>query len=105
KALIITNGWNRFLRAVSERYNNKTNKRWKSKSRVIDDKINHIGHKVSAWFCDFYGIATKYLENYLSYFILFNLDYCFKSMDMSYSLVKYFGFIKTSNIKKSELVL
>ena len=105
KALIITNGWNRFLRAVSERYNNKTNKRWKSKSRVIDDKINHIGHKVSAWFCDFYGIATKYLENYLSYFILFNLDYCFKSMDMSYSLVKSFGFIKTSNIKKSELVL
>ena len=105
KSLIITDGRDRFLRDVSRRHNNIRSKRWKSKARFIDEKINNIWWKVSTWFSKFLGTATKYLESYLSYYILFNLDYCFKSVDMSYSLVNYFGFIKTSSIKDAELVL
>ena len=50
------------------------------------------------WFSPFKGIATKYLEEYLSFFILFNLD---RKIDYVY-IVSYlsFGnrFIRTKEI-------
>ncbi|MBQ3423431.1 MAG: IS1 family transposase [Romboutsia sp.] len=105
KSLIIATGRDRFLMAPIVLHNNKASKRWKSKPRTIDEKLNNIWWKISDWFCKFLGIATKYLESYLSYYILFSLSYFFESIDMSYSLVQHFGFIKTSSIKNTELIL
>ncbi|NME83314.1 IS1 family transposase [Clostridium sp. SM-530-WT-3G] len=105
KTSIILNGKERFYKEISKEDNNIIIKRKQIKSKVIDEKIKFIKITLSGWFSGFHGIATKYLEKYLPYFLLYNLDYCFKSIDMSYSLVKYFGFIKTSDIKDSELIL
>lgn len=50
------------------------------------------------WLRNFKGIATKYLEEYLSFFVLFNLD---RNIDYMY-IISYlsFGnrFIKTKDI-------
>ena len=105
KSSILLNGKERFLKVPSDGYNDSYLKRWQNKLKVVDEKLKNIGMIIGEWFSGFYGIATKYLEEYLSYFLLYHLDYCFESKEMSYSLVKLFGFIKTCNIKKSELVL
>lgn len=105
KTSIILNGKERFFKGISKEYNDNIIKTKKTKFEVIDEKFKFIRIKLRDWFSGFHGIATKYLEKYLPYFLLYDLDYCFKSMEMSYSLVKYFGFIKTNNIKKSELIL
>ena len=47
---------------------------------------------------NFKGIATKYLEEYLSFFILFNLDRNIDCMDIIYYLSFGNKFIRTKEI-------
>jgi uncharacterized protein YutD len=47
-----------------------------------DNRIKSIIMNIKKWLTPFKGIATKYLEEYLSFFILFNLDKLFNYIDM-----------------------
>ena len=59
----------RYITAVAKEHNKKL-----VKERKEDDRIKFIIMNIIKWFSPFKGIATKYLEEYLSFFILFNLD-------------------------------
>ena len=64
-----------------------------------DDRIKYIIRNLNKWLSNFKGIATKYLEEYLSLFILSNLDRTINYMDiMSYYLPFGNRFIKTKEI-------
>jgi len=68
-----------------------------------DDRIKYIIRNLNKWLAAFKGIATKYLEEYLSLFILFNLDRKIDNRDIISYL--YFGnrFIRTKEIGAQEL--
>ncbi|MDO5516236.1 MAG: hypothetical protein Q4F66_01700 [Clostridium sp.] len=91
----------RFVEGVAKRRNKR--KSLRNKMRVDEPKISTIQKSIEQWFKSFHGIATKYLESYIPYFILFNLDKCFKSLDTTYLLIKEFNFIRTDKIKEINL--
>jgi transposase-like protein len=47
-----------------------------------ENRIRFLRGNLNKWLKSFYGIATKYLEKYLSLFILFNLNKVFDYMDL-----------------------
>ena len=53
---------------------------------------------IMKWFSTFKGIATKYLEEYLSFFILFNLDKVIDYVDIISYLSFGNMFIRTKEI-------
>lgn len=73
------------------------------KERIEDNRIRYIMMNLKQWLRTFKGIATKYLEEYLSFFILFNLD---KKIDYLH-IITYLsfrnGFVKTKEIGLQEL--
>ena len=58
------------------------------KERKEDDRVGYIMMNLMKWISTFKGIATKYLEEYLSLFILFNLDRRIDYMD----IISYLSF-------------
>lgn len=68
------------------------------KERKEDDRVGYIMMNIMKWFSNFKGIATKYLEEYLSFFILFNLDRKIDYVDIIYYLSFGNRFIKTKEI-------
>lgn len=68
-----------------------------------DNRIKYITMKLKQWLRTFKGIATKYLEEYLSFFILFNLDREIDFVDIVIRLSLRGGFIKTKEIEFQEL--
>ncbi len=83
----------RYISLKAKEHNKKLIKKIKE-----DDRIGHIKMNLKKWLRNFKGIATKYLEEYLSFFVLFNLD---RNIDYMY-IISYlsFGnrFIKTKDI-------
>lgn len=79
------------------------NKRLSRKNKSEEPRIRQFEKNTSEWFCGFHGIATKYLESYMGYFILYNLDKCFKVMEFTNLLIRKIDFIKSHNIKFLEL--
>ncbi|MDO5517525.1 MAG: hypothetical protein Q4F66_08210 [Clostridium sp.] len=79
------------------------NKRLSRKNKSEESRIREFDKNASEWFGPFHGIATKYLENYMGYFVLYNLDKCFKVMEFTYMLIRKINFIKSHNIKFMEL--
>ena len=82
-----------YITAVAKEHNKKL-----IKERKEADRVKFIIMNIIKWFSPFKGIATKYLEDYLSLFILFNLDRKINYMD----IIPYLSFrnrrIKTENI-------
>lgn len=70
-----------------------------------EPRITWFQNNAREWFSPFKGIGTKYLESYISYFILFNLDKSFKSFEFTYSLIEEFNFIRTEEIKQLKLCI
>ena len=68
-----------------------------------DDRIKYIIRNLNKWLSTFKGIATKYLEEYLSFFILFNLDRKIDYMDIMSYLSFGNRFMKTKEILTQEL--
>lgn len=104
KKSYIVASWNKHLVGWAKRHN----KKYRNKSRRSDcdePRITRFYNNAKEWFSPFKGIGTKYLESYLSYFILFNLDKCLQSFEFTYSLVKEFNFIKTEKIKLIQLTI
>lgn len=91
---IITHG-DRYLQLVAKKHNKEFGK----KEEIIDDRIKYFRGNLTSWVSTFYGIGTKYLKQYLCWFILFYLERKIDYINMSYDLVKGDTFIKTADIR------
>ncbi|CAI3647359.1 transposase [Clostridium neonatale] len=52
----------------------------------LEKSVRNFRRNLRNWIGIFRGVATKYLEGYLSYFVLFNLYNKFNSLDFTYDL-------------------
>jgi transposase-like protein len=68
-----------------------------------ENRIKYIIVNLRKWLGKFKGVATKYLENYLSLFVLFNLDRKIDYIDITAYLCCKNSFIKTQKIKMQQL--
>ena len=75
----------------------------KGKVRELNEemRIKFFNKLVHLWFMDFRGIATKYLEKYLSWFILDNLKKKIDWIQMLENLSSLFTFVKSREIYKA----
>lgn len=92
----------RYISVVANEHNKKLSlktRRLKEKDRIEEDKIRYFESNLNEWLSSFYGIATKYLERYLHFFILFNLDKIINYMDIMYYLSFGIRFIKIKEIR------
>ena len=83
----------RYITAIAKEHNKKL-----VKVRKEDDRIGYIMSNIMKWFSPFKGIATKYLEEYLSFFVLFNLDRKIDYVDIISYLSLGNRFIRTKQI-------
>ncbi|WP_099716579.1 hypothetical protein [Clostridium sp. Maddingley MBC34-26] len=94
KSYIVSYG-DRYLSLVAQKHNKK---------RLInvkdDNRIRYMILNLMNWFAVFRGVATKYLQRYLSFYILFNLDRIFSCMELIYNdLLSGNRFIRTNQIR------
>jgi len=87
----------RYLSAIANKHN-LNNIKTKEK---VELKIRNFTGNVRVWFDCFRGIATKYLNKYLCWFIIFYRDKEYININLLYELAKDFSFIKTKNIRIS----
>ena len=78
-----------------------------NKKRVLevkgDDRLKYFILNLENWIGVFCGVATKYLQRYLSFFVLFNLDKLYDYIQiMSCDLLNGNRFIKTNKIRSVE---
>ncbi len=59
----------RYIVHIAKEHNKKIVKEIKE-----DARVGYIMMNIMKWFSKYKGVATKYLEEYLSFYILFNLD-------------------------------
>lgn len=84
-----------YISIVAKKHNKKL-----SKEVNDDDRIRYFILNLDNWLAVFRGVATKYLQRYLSFFILFNLDRVIDYMDlMYYDLFSGNIFLKTDKIR------
>ena len=95
KASYIMPYGDRYLEVVAKKHNKNLSK----KSIEEEKRIKYITYNLRRWLDSFYGIATKYLEKYLSWFILFSLDIKINYIDVIYFLCLKNIFIGTKNIR------
>ena len=68
-----------------------------------DDRLKYFILNLKNWLQVLRGIATKYLQRYLSFFVLFNLDQIFDCMQIMHcDLLNENRFIKTNKIRSIE---
>ncbi|GKU26006.1 IS1/IS1595 family N-terminal zinc-binding domain-containing protein [Clostridium folliculivorans] len=83
------------INAIAMRHN-------KNKSIKVDKeyRIKYIWPNLKKWLSIFHGVASKYLQRYLSFFIIMNLDKAIDYMDLIYDrLFEGNRFIKTDEIR------
>ena len=68
-----------------------------------DNRIRYIIRNLNKWMDKFNGVATKYLEGYLAFFILFNLNRKIDYIDIISYLNNKSLFIKTKEIRLQKL--
>lgn len=83
----------RYLSLVAKSHNKNLIKQTNDENR-----IRFLRSNLNKWLKSFYGIATKYIENYLTLFILFNLDKTIDYMDLINYLSLGDRFISTKTI-------
>lgn len=83
----------RYISIKAKQHNKKLIKESKE-----DDRIGYIMMNLEQWCSPFKGVATKYLAEYLSFFILFNLDRMIDYMDIISYLTFGNRFIRTKEI-------
>jgi transposase-like protein len=98
KSAYIVSYKDRYIGVKAKEHNKK-----RVKEVEYNDRIKYIIRNLNKWLSNFKGIATKYLEEYLSLFILFNLDRRIDNRD----IISYFSFgnrfIRTKEIGVQEL--
>ncbi|OOM78516.1 hypothetical protein CLPUN_18780 [Clostridium puniceum] len=88
----------RYIQIEAKKHNEKLVKEVKT-----DDRIKYIIMNLKIWLGKFKGVATKYLEGYLSFFVLFNLNRKMDYIDIISNLSFKNIFIKTKEISIQEL--
>lgn len=88
----------RYIQIKAKKHNKKLVKEFKE-----DDRIKYIVANLRKWIGKFKGVATKYLEGYLSFFVLFNLDRKMDYIDIVSYLSLKNSFIKTKEIELQQL--
>ena len=88
----------RYIQIKAKKHNKKLVKEFKE-----DDRIIYIVANLRKWIGKFKGVATKYLEGYLSFFVLFNLDRKMDYIDIVSYLSLKNSFIKTKEIELQQL--
>lgn len=94
KSYIVPYG-DRYLSLVAKKHNKK---------RVLevedDDRLKFFILNLKNWIDFYHGIATKYMQRYLGFFVLFNLEKVLNYMDlMCLDLFLENAFIKTDEIR------
>jgi transposase-like protein len=92
-----------YIKAYGDRYlcaiANKHNLNSMKIEKEVEAKIRNFTGNVIRWFDCFRGIATKYLGDYLCWFIIFYRDKEFTNINLLYELAKDFSFINTEKIR------
>jgi transposase-like protein len=92
KAYIVPYG-DRYISIVAEKHNKKRIK------KVIDEnKIKFFHNNLEKWLKKYYGVATKYLDEYLSLFIISNIEKKVNYMEVFKQLFLGNRFIKIKEI-------
>ncbi|MDR3595462.1 hypothetical protein [Clostridium sp.] len=97
KSYIVPYG-DRYLSVIAKKHNKK---------RVLEvkdeNKIRYFILNLKTWIDVYHGVATKYLQRYLSFFTLFYLDKVISYMDLiCKDLFFGNGFMKTNEIRRVE---
>ncbi|MBK1811473.1 IS1 family transposase [Clostridium sp. YIM B02505] len=102
KASYIVAYQNSYLKALARKYN-KLQKLY-TKAHIdkkdVDLRIRYFRPNLNSLLCRFHGVATKYLERYLRYFVLLNIDKisnC-KNILLNYSVADN-NFINTDRLR------
>ncbi|EKQ57421.1 MULTISPECIES: hypothetical protein [unclassified Clostridium] len=97
KAYMVPYG-DRYLEIAAKEHNKKQFLEVKD-----DDRVKYFTLNLENWLKVFRGVATKYLQRYLSFFVLYNLD---KELDyvqiMLSNLLNGDRFIKTNKVRRIE---
>ncbi|GFZ30437.1 hypothetical protein CSC2_09630 [Clostridium zeae] len=85
----------RYLSQVARKHNKK-----RFLKVEADDSFKYFRSNIKDWFKTFHGVATKYLQRYLSFFVLLKLDLAISSVNlMFHNLLKGDKFIRTSKVR------
>lgn len=98
KSYIVPYG-DRYISLIAKAHNKKIIKQTSDETR-----IKFLRNNINVWLRTFCGIATKYLEEYLTFFILFNLDKVIDYMDLIGYLTSGDRFIKTKYIGSENIL-
>ena len=93
KASYIVPYGDRYISLVAKSHNKNL-----IKELTDENRIKFLRMNINIWLKSFCGIATKYLENYLSFFILFNLDKEIDYMNLNNYLTFGNRYIKVKEI-------
>lgn len=83
----------RYISIVAEKHNKK-----RKKEVINDDNIRFFHNNLEKWLKKYYGVATKYLEEYLAVFILSNVEMKINYMEIFSVLFLGNRFIKIKEI-------
>lgn len=92
---------NSYIIPYSDRYISlvaKSHNKHKSKQVKDENSIKWFSNNLEKWLKKYHGVASKYLEEYLSLFVLFNINRETDYMELFNELVKENHFIKTNTI-------
>lgn len=70
-----------------------------------ENRIKYIIRNLNRWMDKFKGVATKYLEEYLAFFVLFNLNRKMDYINIILSFINKRLFIKTKEIGLQQLII
>ncbi|CAI3667515.1 IS1595 family transposase [Clostridium neonatale] len=79
----IVSDYDRYMMNVAKKHNKGI-----TLNAYREECIKKFRGNLKRWISGFKGVATKYLEEYLSYFTIFNLYKKFNSLDFTYNLSK-----------------
>ena len=88
----------RYIQIQAKKHNKEKVKNVKS-----ENKIKYIVRNLNIWMDRFKGVATKYLENYLAFYILYNLKRKMDYIDVIMLMKNKNLFIKTNEIGLQQL--
>lgn len=92
----------RYIRIKCQKHNKGLLKKVKPEP---DNRIKYIIVNLRKWISKFRGVATKYLDGYLSFFVLFNLDRKMDYIDIISRICVENLFIKIKEIKIKQLII
>lgn len=95
RSSFITGYQNRYVYAIARKHNAKL---IESKNKKADKTVENYMAMYKRWFSSFKGIATKYLKEYLNWFMMFYREKKYYSFGYMREIVKVMKYIRTNEI-------